>query len=89
MKRKIPKTMPAVPAGCTTSGEVIDRVNVTGQRRDWQRTIDALKGQGWLITYSGAYTDDDIWPDYDVQRFVVDAERIFFSDTGEHRKARK
>lgn len=55
---------------------VITRVEIVGDEQSLQKTLKDLYLDGFIITYSGPYTDAKLWPKVDPSRFEIIAEKV-------------
>lgn len=55
--------------------ESFERIEVVGPMAEGKRVLQELHDAGWRTTRSGPYTDREIFPRADINRFLFIAER--------------
>lgn len=60
---------------CTVKHERFERVEVVGPVTERERVLHELREAGFWTTWSGPYTDAEMWPKIDSKRFKFVAER--------------
>jgi hypothetical protein len=61
--------------GADVRRQVIERLTIVGQSKDSERTMKWLAARGFRIVQSGPYTDREMFPTVDVERFKFVVER--------------
>lgn len=51
------------------------RISLVGPTGESKTVLEALYADGWRVTRSGPYTDEEMFPRVDMTRFLFNAER--------------
>ena len=65
-----------IQKGCKAIQTKIVRVEVVGPIESREATFDDLYDEGFTVTRSGPYTDRNIFPKVDPERFCIVAEKM-------------
>lgn len=65
-----------LPESVQADREVVERLNLSGPMSARPQLLNELQNLRFRIVHSGPYTDSDLWPKVDAERFQLVVERI-------------
>lgn len=76
MAKASTRDLGALLVGADIRRQVVERLTIVGQRKDSERVTKWLTERGFRFIQSGPYTDREMFPAVDVERFRFVVERV-------------